>query len=162
KNLTPERDIKLDLLSIILSSSGFGGLLCGFSMAGELGWSNPLVYRMISSGTVALIMMVIRQLRMDEAMLQLRIFKYPMFSLSSSISIFLAIALFSGMILSPIYVQTIRGFSPVDAGLLMLPGAMIMGIMSPITGRLFDQYGPKILAIIGLSITIVTSYLFSR
>lgn len=162
KNLTPQRDIKLDFLSIILSSFGFGGLLYGFSMAGDLGWSNPLVYGTISVGTVALIMMVIRQLRMDEAMLEFRIFKYPMFALASAISIVLAIALFSGMILIPIYVQTIRGFSPVDAGLLMLPGAMIMGIMSPITGRLFDQYGPKILAIIGLSITIVTSYLFSR
>src|SRR5699024_11274301 len=101
-----------DFLSIILSSFGFGGLLYGFSMAGDLGWSNPLVYGTISVGTVALIMMVIRQLRMDEAMLEFRIFKYPMFALASAISIVLAIALFSGMILIPIYVQTIRGFSP--------------------------------------------------
>src|SRR5699024_10532210 len=50
KNLTPQRDIKLDFLSIILSSFGFGGLLYGFSMAGDLGWSNPLVYGTISVG----------------------------------------------------------------------------------------------------------------
>lgn len=85
-----------------------------------------------------------------------------MFALSSAISIVLAIAMFSGMILLPIYVQTIRGFSPMDAGLLMLPGALVMGLMSPITGRLFDKYGAKTLGIIGLIITIVTTFYFSK
>lgn len=67
-------------------------------------------------------------------MLEFRIFKYPMFALSSAISIVIAVAMFSAMILMPIYVQTIRGISPMDSGLLMLPGAIVMGIMSPITG----------------------------
>jgi MFS family permease len=47
-------------------------------------------------------------------------------------------------------------------GLLMLPGAIVMGIMSPITGKLFDKYGARILAVIGLTITVVTSYYFSK
>ncbi|NAP01578.1 MFS transporter, partial [Halomonas sp. MG34] len=79
-----------------------------------------------------------------------------------TISIVLAIAMFSGMILMPIYIQTIRGISPMDSGLLMLPGAILMGIMSPITGRLFDKYGARLLALIGLTITIATTYSFSR
>jgi len=49
-----------------------------------------------------------------------------------------------------------------ESGLLMLPGAIIMGIMSPITGKLFDKYGARILAVIGLIITVVTSYFFSK
>lgn len=162
KNLTPNRPIKLDVLSIILSSIGFGGLLYGFSMAGDKGWESFSVYSTIIIGTISLIVMIIRQLRMDEPMLEFRVFKYPMFALASAISIILSIALFSIMILMPIYIQNIRGFSPLDAGLLMLPGAVIMGIMSPITGRLFDKYGPKILAIVGLTITVITTYLFSR
>jgi len=66
------------------------------------------------------------------------------------------------MILTPIYVQSIRGISPFHAGLLMLPGAVLMSIMSPITGRLFDKYGARILAVIGLSVTVLTTYLFSK
>ena len=66
------------------------------------------------------------------------------------------------MILMPIYVQTIRGISPMDSGLLMLPGAIVMGIMSPITGKLFDKYGARSLAVFGLIITIVTTYYFSK
>ena len=163
KNLTPQREIKLDVLSIILSSIGFGGLLYGFSIAGEEGgWGNPFVYGTIIIGAVSLTLMILRQYKLKEPILEFRIFKYPMFALSQTIAIVLAIALFSAMILLPIYVQNIRGFSPMEAGLLMLPGALVMGFMSPITGRLFDKYGPKKLAIVGLTITIVTSYLFSR
>lgn len=162
KNLTPQRKINLDVFSIILSSFGFGGLLYGFSSAGDRGWNDPWVYGTIIVGIISLVSMIARQIRMKEPMLEFRIFKYPMFALASAISIVLAIALFSGMILLPIYIQNIRGFSPFDAGLLMLPGALVMGIMSPITGHLFDKYGPKTLALVGLTITIITSYFFSK
>ncbi|KOY83617.1 DHA2 family efflux MFS transporter permease subunit [Lysinibacillus macroides] len=162
KNVTPERAIKLDVFSLILSSIGFGGLLYGFSSAGDKGWDHILVYGTIIIGTLALITFILRQLRMEEPMLEFRIFKYPMFALSSAIAIVLSVAMFSAMILMPIYVQTIRGISPMDSGLLMLPGAIVMGIMSPITGKLFDKYGARSLAIIGLTITIVTTYYFSK
>jgi Na+/melibiose symporter-like transporter len=66
--------------------------------------------------------------------------------------------MFSGMILMPIYMQNVRGFSPFLSGLLLLPGGIVMGIMSPITGRLFDKFGARWLAVIGLAITVVTTY----
>ncbi|MCR1835164.1 DHA2 family efflux MFS transporter permease subunit [Oceanobacillus caeni] len=162
KNLTPQRAIKVDIFSLVLSSFGFGGLLYGFSSAGSDGWTNPFVYGSIIVGVISVIGLVLRQLRMDEPMLEFRVFKHSMFALSSAISIVLAIAMFSGMILLPIYVQTIRGFSPMEAGILMLPGALVMGFMSPITGRLFDKYGARTLGIIGLIITIVTTFYFSK
>ncbi|QDP99067.1 DHA2 family efflux MFS transporter permease subunit [Lysinibacillus fusiformis] len=162
KDVTPQRAIKLDFISLVLSSIGFGGLLYGFSSAGEKGWDSALVYGTIIIGALALITFILRQLRMDDPMLEFRIYKYPMFALSSAISIVIAVAMFSAMILMPIYVQTIRGISPMESGLLMLPGALVMGIMSPITGKLFDKYGARILAVIGLTITVVTSYYFSK
>lgn len=162
KDVTSQRAIKLDVHSLFLSSIGFGGLLYGFSSAGEKGWDHPLVYGTIIIGVIALITFILRQLRMDDPMLEFRIFKYPMFALSSAISIVIAVAMFSAMILMPIYVQTIRGISPMESGLLMLPGAIVMGIMSPITGKLFDKYGARTLAVIGLIITVVTTYYFSK
>lgn len=162
KNVTPVRNITLDVLSLILSTIGFGSLLFGFSAAGDKGWQDPLVYGTIAVGTITLIIFILRQLRMKEPMLEFRIYKYPMFALSSAISIVISIAMFSAMILMPIYIQTIRGISPLDSGLLMLPGAIVMGIMSPITGRLFDKYGARTLAIIGLAITAATTYAFSQ
>ncbi|ASK61889.1 MFS transporter [Virgibacillus phasianinus] len=162
KDVTPQRAIKLDVISLILSSIGFGGLLYGFSSAGDKGWDSPIVYGTIVIGALALISFVFRQLRMEDPMLEFRIYKYPMFALSSVISIVIAVAMFSAMILMPIYVQTLRGISPMDSGLLMLPGAIVMGIMSPITGKLFDKYGARTLAVIGLTITVITSFYFSK
>lgn len=162
RNITPNRDMKLDIFSLILSTIGFGGLLYGFSSAGDKGWDAPIVYGTILVGALALISFIIRQLRMDDPMLDFKIYKYPMFALSSAISIVMSIAMFSGMILTPLYVQTIREISPFHSGLLMLPGAIIMGLMSPVTGKLFDKYGAKGLSLLGLSITVISTYYLSR
>ncbi|WP_338754725.1 DHA2 family efflux MFS transporter permease subunit [Bacillus sp. FJAT-52991] len=162
KNITPQRPIKLDILSLVLSSIGFGGLLYGFSSAGEKGWDSLLVYGPIIVGVLSLILFITRQLRLDEPLLEFRIYRYPMFALSSAISVVISMAMFSAMLLMPIYVQTLRGISPLHSGLLMLPGALVMGIMSPITGKLFDKFGARMLAVTGLSITILTTYMFSQ
>ena len=150
----------LDQLSVLLSSVGFGGLLYGFSSAGDKGWDSPLVYVPIIVGVIGITSLVVRQVLIDKPMLDFRVYKYPMFALSSVIAIVINMAMFSAMILMPIYLQTLRGISPLDSGLLMLPGAIIMGIMSPITGKLFDQFGGRLLAIIGLTITVATTYFF--
>lgn len=162
KNITPNTSVKLDVFSLALSSVGFGGLLYGFSSAGDKGWGAPVVYGTIAIGAVALIVFILRQLRMGDPMLDFRIYKYPMFALASVISIVLSVAMFSGMILTPLYVQEVRGISPFEAGILMLPGAVLMGIMSPITGKLFDKYGARVLAITGLTITVITTFYLSR
>ncbi|WP_419962022.1 DHA2 family efflux MFS transporter permease subunit [Psychrobacillus sp. BM2] len=162
KNITPNNDMKLDFLSLGLSTIGFGGLLYGFSTAGDKGWDSPIVYGTIAIGVIALVIFVIRQLKLDEPLLNLRIYKYPMFALASIISIVVSAAMFSGMILTPLYVQTIHGISPLDSGLLMLPGALAMGLMSPVTGKLFDKYGARSLAVIGLTITAIATYMMSN
>jgi len=162
RNITPNRNVKLDVFSLVLSSVGFGGLLYGFSSAGEHGWGSIQVYGTIIIGVIGLVSFIVRQSKMDDPMLDFKIYKYPMFALSSAISIVLSVSMFSGMILTPLYVQTIREISPIDSGLLMLPGAIVMGLMSPITGRLFDKYGARNMALIGLSITIITTYFLSQ
>lgn len=85
-----------------------------------------------------------------------------MYSLTTLINIIITMALYAGMILLPIYLQTIRGFTPMESGLMLLPGAILMGIMSPITGIIFDKIGAKWLSVIGLLITVVTTWEFSR
>src|SRR5690625_2599132 len=162
KNITPNRKIKLDVFSIILSSIGFGGLLFGFSSVADYGWSSIYVYGTIAIGVCALVIFILRQMQMEEPMLDFTIYKYPMFALSSVISVTISASMFSGMILTPLYVQTVREISPFYSGILMLPGAIVMGIMSPITGRLFDKYGAKILSMIGLSILIASTFQLSH
>ncbi len=156
------KNATLDYFSVLLSSIGFGGLLYGFSSASSDGWTDTVVLTTLIVGVIALIAFIVRQLKMDEPLLDLRVYKYPMFALGSVIAIVNAVAMFSGMILTPAYVQNVRGISPLDSGLMMLPGAVIMGIMSPITGKLFDKFGPRILGILGLGITAVSTYMLAN
>src|SRR5690625_4360530 len=162
KNITPQRHVKLDTISLILSSAGFGSLLYGFSSAGERGWAVIDVYGTIIIGSIALILFIVRQIWLEDPMLDFEVYKFPMFALASVISVVLSVSMFSGMILTPLYVQTVREISPFYSGLLMLPGAIVMGIMSPITGRLFDRYGARGISLFGLAITVTTTFLLSR
>ena len=153
EDVLPNRDAKIDMLSVVLSTFGFGGLLYGFSTASGAGWSALEVWGTILVGAISLIWFIVRQFRLEQPLLDLRIYTYPSYALASVVSMVLSVAMFSGMILTPAYVQSIRGIDPFDAGLMMLPGAIVMGIMSPITGKLFDKFGPRVLAVVGLTIT---------
>ncbi|MEK5040460.1 DHA2 family efflux MFS transporter permease subunit [Sporosarcina sp. FSL K6-3457] len=146
---------KFDSLSIGLSTIGFGGVVYGFSIAGEKGWGSTLVIATIVIGIVALALFSVRQLKMETPMLDLRAFKYPMFTLGV-FSVFVTfMVILSSMILLPLYLQTGLGLAALTAGLVLLPGGVVNGIMSPITGRLFDKYGPKGLVTPGFIIMVI-------
>lgn len=161
KNVMPTQKTKVDYLSIVLVAFGFGGLLYGCSEASNVGWNDPFILTTIAVGVIGITLFIIRQFKIEIPLLDLRVFKHPMFALAALISAVNSAALFSGMILTPAYIQQVRGIDPLDAGLLMLPGAIVMGIMSPITGKLFDKFGPKTLALIGLAITALTTFYMS-
>lgn len=154
---------KIDVLSIILSSVGFGGIVFGFSSAGEGsgGWSSTKVIISIAVGVVALILFAFRQLRMKEPMINLRAFKYPMFTLGTLMVFICMMIILSSMLVLPMYLQMGFGKTAFYAGLIMLPGGIINGIMSPIMGRLFDKYGPKWLVFPGFLIAAAMLWFFS-
>ncbi|WP_432774916.1 MDR family MFS transporter [Brevibacillus gelatini] len=154
KNVTETSRPRVDVLSLLLSTCGFGGIVFGFSSAGEGsgGWGSNEVLWPITIGVVALILFTWRQLRLSEPLLDLRTFTYTVFRMSTVIMMIVMMAMFSAMMLLPIFLQNALGYSPFEAGLVMLPGGIVMGIMSPITGRLFDRFGAKWLAVIGLAL----------
>lgn len=152
----------LDILGVILSTLGFGGILYGFSAAGSDGWGSADVVVCLVVGGISLLLFILRSIFGKTPLLEFRVFNYSMFSLTILINAIITMAMFSGMILLPIFLQNIRGFTPLESGLLLLPGAILMGIMSPITGMIFDKVGARWLAVIGLIITTITTYEFSQ
>jgi DHA2 family lincomycin resistance protein-like MFS transporter len=154
RNVTETIHSRLDILSVILSTLGFGGIVYGFSSAGEghAGWSSNGVLIPIMIGIVSLGFFTWRQLTLEQPMLNLRTFTFGIFRLSAIIMMVVMMALFSVMILLAIFLQQALGYSPLKAGMVMLPGGIVMGIMSPINGRLFDKFGAKWLALVGLGL----------
>ncbi|HAF99292.1 MDR family MFS transporter [Paenibacillus sp. FSL K6-1566] len=162
KNVTELTKPKVDFISIILSTIGFGGIVYGFSSAGEGSWSDPVVIWCIAAGAISLLLFVWRQLSMKEPMLDLRTFKYPMFSLVTILMLVLMMSMFSTMIMLPLFLQNALGMTALAAGLVMMPGGIINGLMAPITGKLFDKFGPRVLVIPGLVLLVIAIFLFSR
>lgn len=160
KNVTKQVKSKLDTLSVLLSSLGFGGILYGFSIFGSKGIESPEVLITIAVGFISLGLFAWRQLVMEKPLLELRVFKSPAFTMATIISMILMIIMLSSQLLLPLYVQTMLGYSPLKSGIMLLPGALLMGLISPLAGKLFDKFGAKLLVIAGLSITLVSTLLF--
>ena len=161
KNVTKQTYPTLDLLSIGLSTMGFGGILYGFSSAGSLGWGSPAVGVSIVVGLVSLLFFIRRQFRLDQPILEFRVFSYSIFTLSTILSVIVFISMIGSATILPIYMQNMHGFTALESGLMLLPGAIIMGLMNPITGRVFDKVGGKWLAVVGLSIVTVSTFQFT-
>src|SRR5699024_1882130 len=101
----------------------------------DLDTSIPIVI-----GIVALILFVFRQLKLEEPIMDLKVFRYPMYTHAVVMFLIIIMAMFSSEIILPMYMQGPLELNPATAGLILLPGSILSGIMSPIMGGLFDKF----------------------
>lgn len=161
-NVTDLRKPKIDILSIILSSLGFGSFLYGFSIASNQGWTSPVVLTALAAGIAVIGLFVWRQLILTVPMLEFRVFKFKIYTLAILISMAVMISMIGAETLLPLFMQNVLEFSPLQSGMMLFPGAVVIGLMSPVTGRLYDRYGAKWLALTGLGIVTVTTFMFTN
>ncbi|MFB5268557.1 DHA2 family efflux MFS transporter permease subunit [Paenibacillus enshidis] len=154
---------KIDILSLIVSTFGFGGIVFAFSKVGEGdgGWGSTEVIISMSIGILALIIFIIRQLTMSQPMLNLRAFKHPMFTIGTLMLVVCMIILLTTIIALPMYLIQGLGFSTLKAGLVLLPGGILQAVMSPVMGKLFDKFGPKLIVPMGLVLTSTSLWFFT-
>jgi DHA2 family lincomycin resistance protein-like MFS transporter len=159
-NVNADGDQPLDIPSVLLSVPGFGGIVFGLSQLGEssgsTAWVAPLS---LVVGVVCLVLFVLRQRALVTGkgpLLDLRAFDFPMFRRGVALLCIAAVALFGAIILLPIYFQNVRGLNTLQTGMLLLPGGLLMGLLGPVVGRLFDRYGPRWLATGGASLLVLT------
>lgn len=150
---------KIDLISLLYSTFGFGFLLFGFSSAGSRGWDDAVILSTISAGLIIIFLFCQRQLSSQDPLLNLSVFRYKMYSMTTIVNVAITIIMYADLILLPMYLQDGRGFSALDAGLILLPGAIINALLSPVTGKLFDKYGAKPLFIFGLLLIAISMWL---
>lgn len=156
RNVTDVKaDARFDVLSVVLSALGFGGLIYGLSSIGEAasGHAPVPVWVPLVVGAAALVAFVLRQLQLqktDGALLDLRTFQSRTFSLAVVLVVVVMAALFGSLILLPIYLQQVLGLDTLAVGLMLLPGGVLMGVMAPIVGNAFDRFGPTPLVIPGM------------
>lgn len=159
RNVSEVQEVKFDALSIALSTIGFGGIVYGFSVSGKLGtFMATEVLVTAGIGLLALIIFGFRQTKMEQPMLNLRVFTFRMYSLGVSLIMICMMMILSTMILLPIYLQNILLLTPVIAGLVLLPGGVINAFMSVVAGNMFDRFGPRAMIPGGLFLCIVSLF----
>lgn len=156
----PIRRTKLDCLSVIESSLGLGLLLYGLSLISAKHANKSLLGASIVLGSVFIYRFVRRQKKLANPFLSLEPFKQKEYVISCILLAIANMAMISFEMVIPMYIQNIRALSPLESGLSLLPGALVLGIMSPISGKLFDRYGAKGLSIVGMSFLTVFTFLF--
>jgi DHA2 family lincomycin resistance protein-like MFS transporter len=156
----------IDVPSIILSAFGFGGIVFGLSQIGggaahgasaadaaaADAMSTVTLIVSFSVGAVALGLFIWRQLilqRSDRALLDLRVFRSLNFSLAITQMGLLSLAFFGAITVVPLYMQTVLQVSALETGLVVLPGALAMGLTGPLIGRIYDRWGTRVLLIPG-------------
>ncbi|PSL52194.1 DHA2 family lincomycin resistance protein-like MFS transporter [Saccharothrix carnea] len=148
----------IDVLSVVLSVFGFGGLVYGLSSIGHSGGgSSATLWASLAVGVLGITAFVLRQIQLqrhERALLDLRTFAFRTFTLASALMMVMMGLLLGVVTILPIYMQNVLALDPLATGLLLLPGGLLMGLLSPFVGRLYDRVGPRVLLIVG---TIATS-----
>jgi DHA2 family lincomycin resistance protein-like MFS transporter len=145
---------RIDVLSIPLAAVGFGGLVYGLASIGQSADEGSGVpsWVFFVAGALSLVLFLLRQLmlqRQDRALLDLRVFSSPIFSVSMAAMLLGTLTMFGVIIIIPLFSQNVLGLDPLTTGLITLPGGLLMGIASPFIGRIYDRRGPRVLVIPG-------------
>lgn len=153
KNVSQPRSTPLDVVSVVISALAFGGIVYGLSGFGEAahaseGGISPFVP--LAIGLVAMVVFAWRQLGLrDRALLDLRAFAIRNYSLSVAMMAVAMMALFGVIILLPLFLQNVLALDPLAVGLMLLPGSLVMGLLGPVIGRLYDRWGTTRLLVPG-------------
>ncbi len=158
-NLNEPARVKLDAVSIPLAALGFGGLVYGLSLVGSA-TAGALLEVSLVVGSISLALFVWRQLvlqRTDSALLDLRTFSHPIFTAALGVMAIAMAVLFGTIIALPLILQKVMHAEPLSVGLLLLPGALLTGLLGPVVGRLYDRVGPRWLMVPG-SLAVLASF----
>ncbi|MFC7220068.1 MDR family MFS transporter [Streptomyces polyrhachis] len=151
ENIGEKQAGSIDWFSVCVAALGFGSLVYGLSLFAESD-RRTLGVGITAAGIAAIAVFVFRQLRLQrtgEPLMDLRTLRQGTFTLSLLLMAIAFLTMLGSMILLPIYLQNVRGLSPLETGLLVMPGGLAMGLLGPTVGRLFDRLGSRPLVLPG-------------
>jgi EmrB/QacA subfamily drug resistance transporter len=159
--IKPTKWPKLDLLGFLTIAYAMFALLLAFSEGEDWGWTGYRVLGLFVTAALSLGLFVIIENEVDSPLVDLRVFRSFPFCLSLILLSITITGLFSGLYFLPQFLQVVQGLQELDSGLVMLPAALVMVVLMPVAGRIFDLIGPRYPVMIGLAILAYGSYLMA-
>ncbi|MGH3077626.1 MAG: MFS transporter [Gaiellaceae bacterium] len=148
-------DRALDLPGLALASLGLLGIVWGLVHGNGEGWTSPEIVGSLVAGAALLVAFVAWELRTPEPMLPMRLFRSRAFSAANGASLFMYFGMFGSIFLLTQFFQTAQGYSPLDAGLRVLPWTAMPMVVAPIAGALSDRIGGRPFMALGLALQAV-------
>lgn len=152
---------KFDVPGAITAALGFAGLLFVLSKGNTWGWTSESTVLLLVASLGTLVVFVLIELFTPNPLLDMRIFANPTFSLAIGAFGIATIGMFAGMFYVPLFLQTIVGLNAMQVGLVMLPAALVTAVMMPVSGKLFDKFGPLFSIAGGLAALAACTWLFT-
>lgn len=157
KDVPMDPSTTLDLMSFVLSSLGFGGLLLGFSNASTFALSDLLVWVPLALGVLFLVLFIYRQNHVEKPLISMKIFKSKQYIVGFGILVLLTTAFLGITLILSLFIVDVGGGTSLDAGLVQFPGVFAALFLSPLAGYLTDRIGIRPVVITGASVLLVGS-----
>lgn len=163
KNVGEVTRPRIDVLSIVFSTIGITLLIYSISsISSQEGVEiTPTLIILLIIGIISSYLFVKRQFKLEEPILDFRVFAYRNYRRGMMIFVIVMMGMFASEIVMPMYLQGPMGFSAKIAGMILLPGALLNGFLSPFMGSLFDKFGPRKLVIPGLCLLLVVALFYT-
>ncbi|HZN22058.1 MAG TPA: MFS transporter [Gaiellaceae bacterium] len=145
-------DRALDLTGLGLASLGLLGIVWGLVHGNAEGWTSTEIVGSLAAGAVLLAAFVAWELRAAQPMLPMRLFRSRAFSAANGASLFMYFGMFGSIFLLTQFFQTAQGYSPLEAGLRVLPWTAMPMVVAPIAGALSDRIGGRPFMALGLGL----------
>ncbi|MDQ3875081.1 MAG: DHA2 family efflux MFS transporter permease subunit [Actinomycetota bacterium] len=145
-------DKALDFPGLALASVGLFALVWGLVNGNSDGWSSVTITGSLALGAVLLVGFVAWETRTAEPMLPMRFFKQRAFAAANAASLFMYFGMFGSIFLLTQFFQTAQGYSPLEAGLRVLPWTAMPMFIAPVAGALSDRIGGRPLMALGLAL----------
>jgi DHA2 family multidrug resistance protein len=152
---------RFDWPGFLLSALGFSAVLLGLERAPEDGWFAPHVVALWLIGATAIPAWAIVELSSEHPLLDLKVLGDRAFRVATLLVMIAMVALYASLLLLPLFLQSVRGLGAFDTGLLLIPQAVSAGIMMPISGRVLDRFGPRLVVLPGLVLLAYATWLLA-
>ena len=150
---TSQQRTRFDFWGFTFLSMFLVAALIGLTNGQLKGWDSDYILTCWAFSFIGLVMFVAVESSVPAPILDLGMFRIRNFTLAVALAVFRAVALFGGVFLLPLFLQNLVGYTTIQAGLLLMPGAVAVGLTMPVAGRLADRYSPRILVTGGVIIT---------
>jgi len=157
EDVLPLMKKKFDIISLAMSALAFGGITLSIGNMGKYEFVSVKVLLLLVIGIIFTFIFVMRQLRLEIPFLDVRVLKDKKLSVSIIATILVQLLLLGSAIIFPIYVQQLKSESATLSGLVILPGSLLMALISPLAGKIYDKIGMKILFLVGSIILIFSN-----